>query len=232
MNYLEELFSMKDDGYRSFMAKLTPNLKPDVFIGVRTPELKSLAKKIKAAGEDVAFMENLPHRYFEENQLHAFLISLEKNYDKAMTSTEEFLPYIDNWATCDQLSPKVLKKDLAKTKEAAYHWMESKHTYTLRFGVEVMMRYFLDDYFKVEYLERISNIRSEEYYVNMMLAWYFATALTKQYEATLFVIEEKKLEPWVHNKTIQKAIESYRISEEQKNYLRTLKLKKIKSKEH
>ncbi|MCR5545448.1 MAG: DNA alkylation repair protein [Lachnospiraceae bacterium] len=227
MNYLEELFAMKDEKYRSFMAKLTPNLKPDIFIGVRTPELKAMAKKIKAAGEEKAFMENLPHRYFEENQLHAFLISLEKDYDKAMKSTEEFLPYIDNWATCDQLSPKVFKKDLARTKDAAYYWMESDHSYTLRFGIEIMMRYFLDDYFKVEYMERISYIRSEEYYVNMMLAWYFATALAKQYDATLPFLEKQRLDSWVHNKTIQKAIESYRISKEQKNYLRTIKMKRI-----
>lgn len=225
MNYLEELFLLQDEKYRDFMAKLTPNLPKDVFIGVRTPELKKLAKDIKKSGEESAILEQLPHRYFEENQLHAFLISMEKDYDRALRLTEEFLPYIDNWATCDQLSPKVFQKHLPEVRQAAYGWMASSHPYTIRFGIECFMRYFLDDAFAPEYPEAISKIRSEEYYVNMMIAWYFATALAKQYTAVLPILEERKLDPWVHNKTIQKAVESYRVTKEHKEYLKTLKWK-------
>ena len=225
MNYLEELFLLQDIKYRDFMAKLTPNLPKDVFIGVRTPELKKLAKDIKKSGEESAILEQLPHRYFEENQLHVFLISLEKDFDRALRLTEEFLPYIDNWATCDQLSPKVFAKHLPEVRSASYQWMASSHPYTIRFGIENFMRYFLDDEFAPEYPEAISKIRSEEYYVNMMIAWYFATALAKQYDAVLTYLENKKLEPWVHNKTIQKAVESFRVTDEHKAYLKTLKIK-------
>lgn len=225
MNYLEELFLLQDLKYGDFMAKLTPNLPKDVFIGVRTPELKKLAKKIKKAGDESIILDHLPHHYFEENQLHAFLISMEKDFETALTLTEKFLPYIDNWATCDQLSPKVFQKHLPEVRQAAYGWMTSSHPYTIRFGIECFMRYFLDEEFLPEYPEAISKIRSEEYYVNMMIAWYFATALAKQYEEVLPYIENGKLEPWVHNKTIQKAIESFRVSEEHKAYLKTLRIK-------
>ncbi|MCR5396900.1 MAG: DNA alkylation repair protein [Lachnospiraceae bacterium] len=225
MNYLEELFLLQDEKYKDFMAKLTPNLPGEAFIGVRTPALKKLAKEMKKSGEESAILEQLPHRYFEENQLHAFLISLEKDFDRALRLTEEFLPYIDNWATCDQLSPKVFQKHLPEVRQAAYGWMTSSHPYTIRFGIEIFMRYFLDDAFAPEYPEAISKIRSEEYYVNMMIAWYFATALAKQYTEVLPILEERKLDPWVHNKTIQKAVESYRVTKEHKEYLKTLKWK-------
>ncbi len=225
MNYLDELFLLQDIKYRDFMAKLAPNLPKEVFIGVRTPALKKLAKDIKKSGEESTILEQLPHRYFEENQLHAFLISMEKDFDKALELTEEFLPYIDNWATCDQLSPKVFGKHLSEVRSASYGWMASSHPYTIRFGIENFMRYFLDDAFAPEYPEAISKIRSEEYYVNMMIAWYFATALAKQYTAVLPMLEERKLDPWVHNKTIQKAVESYRVTKEHKEYLKTLKWK-------
>ena len=225
MNYLEELFLLQDEKYRDFMAKLTPNLPKDVFIGVRTPELKKLAKKIKKAGDESVILDHLPHHYFEENQLHAFLISLEKDFGDALMLTEEFLPFVDNWATCDQLSPKVFQKHLPEVRQAAYGWMTSSHPYTIRFGIECFMRYFLDEEFLPEYPEKIAILRSEEYYVNMMIAWYFATALAKQYTAVLPILEERKLDPWVHNKTIQKAVESYRVTKEHKEYLKTLKWK-------
>ena len=225
MNYLEELFLLQDEKYRDFMAKLTPNLPKDVFIGVRTPELKKLAKKIKKAGDESVILDHLPHHYFEENQLHAFLISLEKDFGGALMLTEEFLPFVDNWATCDQLSPKVFQKHLPEVRQAAYGWMMSSHPYTIRFGIQCFMRYFLDEEFSVEYAEKIAILRSEEYYVNMMIAWYFATALAKQYTAVLPILEERKLDPWVHNKTIQKAVESYRVTKEHKEYLKTLKWK-------
>ena len=177
------------------------------------------------SGEYKDFIAQLPHKFFEENQLHAFILSYMHDFDIVIREIGRFLPYVDNWATCDQMSPKVFKKNTDKLLEQIKIWIKSNKTYTIRFGVGMLMRYYLDDNFKSEYLDMVSKIKSDEYYVNMMIAWFFATALAKQYEATLPFIEGKKLDKWTHNKTIQKAIESYRISSEQKDYLRTLKSK-------
>ena len=173
----------------------------------------------------LSFLDELPHKFFEENQLHAFIISEIKDYDECILYLNKFLPYVDNWATCDQMSPKVFKKNHSKLLDQIKVWIKSSKTYTIRFGIGMLMQYYLDDDFKLEYLEMVSNIKSDEYYVNMMIAWYFATALAKQYDSTIKIIEGKKLDVWTHNKTIQKAIESYRITFEQKDYLRSLKRK-------
>ena len=220
------LYSKQDIKYRDFQAPLFPNIDKEKMIGVRTPELKKLAKVLN--GSDIAkrFIETLPHDYFDENQLHAFLISLSKDYQTCLKEVDRFLPHVDNWGTCDQLSPKVFDKHKDELIVSIKRWIKSKHTYTVRFAIGMLLALYLDDYFKEEYMELVSAVKSEEYYINMMIAWYFATALAKQYKTAIKYIEDKKLSPWVHNKTIQKAVESYRVSEEQKTYLRSLKLLK------
>ena len=217
------LFERQDIKYRDFQKPLFPGVTEDRFIGVRTPELKKLAKELY--GSDLAnqFVKELPHRYFDENQLHAFIISLIKDYKICLKEVERFLPFIDNWGTCDQLSPKVFSKHKDELILIIKKWLKSGHVYTKRFAIGLLLGLYLDDSFKKEYLEWVSNIQSEEYYINMMIAWYFATALAKQWDVAIKYIEEKKLSPWVHNKTIQKAVESYRITDEQKTYLKSLK---------
>ena len=219
----KELFEMQDEGYRSFHSKLIPSVDPAKIIGVRTPQLRSYAKQFAKRPEAEIFLQQLPHTYYEENNLHAFLIEQIKDYETCVAEWNCFLPYVDNWATCDLVSPKVFKKHLPELLGQLQIWMASKRPYTIRFGMEALMRHFLDDAFRPEYLGLAAAIRSEEYYVNMMTAWFFATALAKQYEATIPYIEEQRLDEWTHNKAIQKAIESYRVSDEQKAYLRTLK---------
>ena len=221
----EELFNLQDIEYRDFQKKLIPTVDPETVIGVRTPQLRKLAKQLRGTSEAEAFLETLPHDFFDENQLHAFLISEEKDYDKCIRRVEAFLPYIDNWATCDQLSPKVFKKHKGELLLCIRKWLKSKHTYTIRFAIGMLMQHFLDDDFDLQYPEMVARVHSEEYYVNMMVAWYFATALAKQYEAAVPYLEEQKLDIWTHNKAIQKARESYRITPEQKEYLKSLKRK-------
>ncbi|MBQ4556228.1 MAG: DNA alkylation repair protein [Clostridia bacterium] len=223
MDILNELFLLADEKYRDFTANLTPTLPRDSFIGVRTPALRAFAKRLFGSADAADFMRALPHKYFEENNLHAFLICEIRNFEECVSELENFLPYVDNWATCDQMSPKVLKKHPDKVLKLAKKWIKSKHTYTVRYGIGMLMRYFLDDNFSDEYLALVASVRSEEYYIKMMQAWYFATALAKQYDAVLPYIKERRLKKWTHNKAIQKAIESYRITDEQKEYLRTLK---------
>ena len=224
MNIIDELFNLKDEKYKVLQAKIIPNISSNSIIGVRTPLLRDLSKKL-VKDDYSLFLNDLPHKYFDENQLHAFTISLLKDYDECIMYVNKFLPYVDNWATCDQMSPKVFKKNTDKLLEQIKVWIKSKETYTIRFGIGMLMQYYLDDNFKVDYLNMVSKIKSDEYYVNMMIAWYFATALAKQYEATLPFIEGNKLDVWTHNKTIQKAIESYRIAPSKKDYLRGLKIK-------
>ena len=221
------LFSLQDTAYRDFQAKLIPNVAADSVIGVRTPLLRSFAKELcKTGGGGVNdFLSSLPHKYFDENQLHAFLISGQKDFENCISLLEQFLPFIDNWATCDQLSPKIFNKNHEKLLPYIEKWLKSTETYTIRFAIGMLMQHFLDEDFNPLFLEKVSQIRSEEYYVNMMIAWYFATALAKQHESAVSYIEQKKLAPWTHNKAIQKSIESYRISPEQKEYLRGLKVK-------
>lgn len=221
----EELFSFQDKEYRDFQKKLIPTIYQENVIGVRTPILRKFAKSLVKENKYKSFLEDLPHKYFDENQLHAFIISEIKNYDECISYINIFLPYIDNWATCDQMSPKIFKKNKKKLLNQIKIWIKSKDTYTIRFSIGMLMNHFLDEDYNPKYLEMVSKIKSDEYYINMMVAWYFATALAKQYDDTISYIENNKLDKWTHNKTIQKAIESYRITEEQKDYLRKLKIK-------
>ena len=225
-----ELFRLQDKEYQAFESKLIPTVDPKTIIGIRTPALRKLADTYFKDPKIKDFLHALPHHYFEENQLHAFLISKFRNYDECLEETERFLPYIDNWATCDQLSPKVFARHPEELLVSIRRWLDHDHTYTVRFGIGMLMRHYLDDAFQEEYPELVAKIRSDEYYINMMIAWYFATALAKQYDTVIPYLEERKLDPWTHNKTIRKAIESYRISPEQKEYLRTLTIKEMKEK--
>ena len=222
----EELFAMQDMGYRDFHAKLMPTMDKERVIGVRTPALRAFAKVYGKTEEARIFLQVLPHTYYEENNLHGLLIEQIKDYEECVAELNRFLPYIDNWATCDLLAVRVVKNHLEAFEKEIDRWMASDQTYTIRFGIGMLMRYYLGDAFQLQYPEKVARIRSEEYYVNMMRAWYFATALAKQYEQILPFIEKKRLDVWTHNKTIQKAIESYRITAEQKSYLRILKIKK------
>ena len=223
MSITEELFKLQDLGYRDFQARLMPTIDKDTIIGVRTPVLRKLAKQFAPTDEAKEFIEHLPHKYYEENNLHAFIISQTKDFDEAISQTNRFLPYIDNWATCDSFSPKIFKKHTTELLDNVKVWIKSTHTYTCRFGIEMLMSFYLDDLFKPEYAEMVASVRSDEYYVKMMIAWYFATALTKQYDATIGYITGKRLDSWCH-KTIQKAIESFCISDERKAFLKGLKL--------
>ena len=222
----KELFLLQDVQYRDFQAKLIPNVPAESMIGVRTPALRSLAKQLAKQEEISVFLRELPHRYFDENQLHAFILSEWKDYARCMEGVRRFLPFVDNWATCDQLSPKVFRKHRPELLESIREWLSSGQTYTLRFAVGMLMEHFLDEDFDPVYPEMVARVRSEEYYVNMMVAWYFATALAKQYDAVLPYIEDRRLDSWTHNRTIQKAVESYRITEDRKAVLKSMRIRK------
>ncbi len=219
------LFELQDITYRDFQKKLIPTVNPDTVIGVRLPEIKKLAKEFYARDDAQDFLNALPHKYYDENQLHAFMISLEKDFDRAVFEVEKLLPYVDNWAVCDSLAPKAFRKYKAELVPQINRWIKSSETYKIRFGVKMLMALYLDDDFKPEYPETVAKIRSEEYYVNMMIAWYFATALAKQYDSVISFIENKQLDEWTHNKAIQKCVESRRISPEHKEYLKSLKIR-------
>lgn len=197
---------------------------------IRTPELRKFAKAFAQKPEATKFLQILPHKYYEENNLHGFLIETMKDYGQVIAALDAFLPFVDNWATCDLMSPKIFQKHLPELLEQIKIWVASDHTYTIRFGIEMLMTFFLDEQFQPEYLALVAGVHSEEYYVNMMIAWFFATALAKQYDAVLPFIQQGCLEPWTHNKAIQKAVESYRISDDQKTYLKSLKIKIVKDK--
>ena len=222
--YTERLMELQDTGYRDMQKKIIPTVNPDSIIGVRTPALRALAKEILKSGDYKVFLNELPHKYFEENQLHAFILSGMKDFDECMDELEKFIPFVDNWATCDQMSSKVFKKHKDELLKHIKVWIKSDKTYTVRFGVGMLMEHFLDEDFDLKYPEMAARIRSDEYYVNMMIAWYFATGLAKQYESIIPFIEQKRLAPWTHNKAIQKSVESYRITDEQKAYLKSLKV--------
>ena len=217
------LFALRDEKNAAFVAKLIPNISPENILGVRTPALRKLAKELWKSGDPAPFMAALPHAYFEENGLHAFFLEQIRDFDACLAAVEGFLPWVDNWATCDSMSPPVFRKHRAALLPHIRRWLASGQTYTTRYGVKLLMDHFLDGDFRPEYLEMVSVIESEEYYVNMMIAWYFATALAKQYDSVLPYLKEKKLSLFTHNKTIQKAVESYRITLNQKNYLRRLR---------
>ena len=228
MNDLQkQLFTMQDLKYRDFHAKLMPTIDKATIIGIRTPMLRKFAKEFEKSEASGQFLKALPHQYYEENNLHGFLLEMERDYDTLVKQLDEFLPHVDNWATCDMMRPKVLKKHLPELLLKVKEWLASEHVYTVRYGIGMLLSFYLDEDFQPEYLEWVARIRSDEYYVNMMSAWYFATALAKQYEVTLPYIEKQRLDVWTHNKAIQKAIESYRVTDEQKKYLKTLKQKNL-----
>ena len=225
-NVQTRLFELQDLKYRDFHAKLMPTVNKEKIIGVRTPALRVFAKKYGKSVEAKEYLQILPHQYYEENNLHGLLIEQIKDYDICLEELERFLPYIDNWATCDLLALHMMKKHRDIYIREVYRWMGSDKPYNIRFGISMLMRHYLDEGFKPEYPAKVAAIRSEEYYVNMMRAWYFATALAKQYEKILPFLEERRMDIWTHNKTIQKSIESYRITKEQKDFLRTLRIRK------
>jgi len=219
----KDLSHLQDLKYKDFHCRLIPTVDPETVIGVRAPALKAYAKSLY--NTDVsAFLDDLPHKYYDENNLHGLLVMNIRDYHECIAALDSFLPFVDNWATCDLLRPVSFKKHRTELLEEIKRWLASEHTYTIRFGLEMLMTHFLDEDFKPEYLDWAASIKSKEYYVNMMLAWYFATALAKQWDAAIGYIENRRLSPWVHNKSIQKAIESYRISDDQKACLRTLKI--------
>lgn len=224
MKAQELLFQLQDKGYRDFQSKLIPTIPVETIIGVRIPVIRKLAKEYGKDPESVEFLKQLPHTYYDENILHALLVAEIKDYEVCVKEVERFLPYVDNWAVCDIFSPKVFRKNKDKLIDKIREWTTSGHPYTCRFGMGMLMTHFLDEDFRVEYLEIPAAVHSEEYYVNMMIAWFYATALAKQWDVAVGYIEKKCLDPWTHNKTIQKARESYRITREQKEYLKTLKV--------
>ena len=220
-----ELFSCQDLKYRDFHSKLMPDYNKNNIIGVRSPQVRSIARAFSKREDIDEFLFELPHKFYEESNVHGFIICGFSDYDKTVKYLDDFLPYVDNWATCDLLKPKAFPKNKDRLINDIDRWLESDKTYTKRFAMGMLMTHFLDEAFKEEYLEKIYTLRSEDYYLNMMKAWFFATALAKQYDAALPYIEERRLAPWTHNKAIQKAVESYRITDEQKAYLRSLKVK-------
>ena len=222
-NVQTRLFELQDLKYRDFHAKLMPTVNKEKIIGVRTPALRVFAKKYGKTDEAKEYLQILPHQYYEENNLHGLLIEQIKDYDTCLEELERFLPYIDNWATCDIPRPKCFAKHKTELLPVIKEWIASGNTYTIRYGIGTLMSFYLDEDFKPEYIELVASVQSEEYYVNMMIAWYLATALAKQWDATIPYLEERKLSPWVHRKTIQKAVDSYRITDEQKVYLKTLR---------
>ena len=223
MTVSDLLMENREEEYALFEAKLAPTLPKEVFLGSRVPRLRAIEKQLRGTEEAEEFLRSLPHRYYDENLLHSILLSNRKDYAAVLAALDEFLPYVDNWAVCDTLNPKIFAKHREELLLKVREWIASPAPFTCRFGIDMLMTYYLDEAFLPEYAELPAAVRSEEYYVNMMIAWYYATALAKQWDSVIPFLEEERLSVWVHNKTIQKAIESYRITEEQKTYLRTLR---------
>ena len=223
MSVYEKLLEVKDDEYKTFQAKLVPNIDPATIIGVRTPQMRTIAKEVFSSDERDAFLTGLPHKYYEENLVHFFVISLIKDFDECIKAVETFLPYVDCWPVSDQATPKSFKKNHEKLLPYIRKWIASDEVYTARFGIRMLMNEYLGDDFKEEYLELVASKKGDDYYLKMMVAWYFATALAKRYDESVKYIEGRRLDEWVHKKAIQKAIESYRVTEEHKEYLRSLR---------
>ena len=223
MSVYEELCKVKDDKYKEFQSALVPNISKDTILGVRTPEMRKIAKDMFNTDEGKKFLKKLPHKYYEENLVHFFMIALIKDFDECVKETERFLPYIDCWPVCDQSSPKAFKKKHDELLPLIKKWIDSDHVYTSRFGMRMLMNEFLGEDFKPEYLTWVASKKGEDYYLKMMVAWYFATTLAKQYDATIPFFEKHILDDWCHKKAIQKAIESFRVSDEHKEYLKTLR---------
>ena len=223
MTVYEELLKVKDDKYKEFQAKLVPNIDPGTILGVKTPQMRQIAKEMYSSKEKDAFLKDLPHKYYEENLVHFFIISMIKDFDECIREVETFLPYVDCWPVSDQATPRSFKKNHEKLLPYIKKWIKSKHLYTSRFGIRMLMNEFLGDEFKDEYAKLVASVKSDEYYLKMMVAWYFATALAKNYDETIKYIEERKLDDWVLKKTIQKAVESYRVTDEHKEYLKSFR---------
>lgn len=221
----DRLFELQDLEYKEFHSKLMPTVCEEKIIGVRVPQLRKFAKELNKLECKTEFLRTLPHKYYEEDNLHAFLIEQIKDFDECISALDNFLLFVDNWATCDMMAPKVLGKSPEKLYEKIEEWVKSSHTYTVRFAVVTLMKFFMNERLDEKHLKLISSIKSDEYYINMAIAWYFATALSSNWEMVIPYIEKQKLDKWIHNKTIQKAVESYRITKEQKEYLKTLKLR-------
>ena len=223
MTVYERLIGCADEKYKEFQSKLVPNIPGETILGVRTPDMRRIAKEINGTAEAGKFLAELPHKYYEENLVHFFVIAMIKDFDECVAAVERFLPYVDCWPVCDQSSPKIFTKNHDRLLPRIKAWIASEHVYTSRFGIRMLMNEFLGADFRPEYLAWVAAVKGEDYYIKMMVAWYFATALAKQYDESVVYIEERRLEPWTHNKAIQKAIESFRVSEEHKAYLRTLR---------
>lgn len=223
MTVSERLFACRDEAYKEFQSRLVPNIPKETIIGVRTPEMRRIAKEIKGTREAEDFLSALPHEYYEENLVHFFLVSLIKDFDECANAVETFLPYADCWPVSDQASPKAFRKDHEKLLPLIRRWIGSEHVYTARFGIRMLMNEFLDADFKPDYLEWVAAVKGEDYYIRMMVAWYFATALAKQYDETVPFIEQRRLDPWTHKKAVQKAIESFRVTDAHKEYLKSLR---------
>lgn len=226
MTVYEMLLPYRDDAYRDFQAKLVPNIAPDTMLGVRTPQLRAIAKALCQSADRDAFLRDLPHRYYEENLIHMFVLSAERDFDACVRGVEAFLPHMDCWPVSDQATPKAFRKNRQRLLPCVEKWIASDHVYTARFGIRMLMNEFLDADFRAEYLDLAASNPGEDYYLKMMVAWFFATALAKQYDATVPYFEARRLDSWVHNKAIQKAIESYRVTDAHKEYLKTLREKK------
>ena len=220
------LIQLADPGYRAFHSKLMPTVDPEKILGVRVPQLRALAKKLSGTHTAAAFLQDLPHRYYEEDNLHGLLIAAGRDFSWVLEQLDQFLPYIDNWATCDLIHPKTFRKHPEGLEEKIQTWLACQEPYTVRFGLGTLLTFYLDDAFRPEHLQWAAQLKREEYYIRMMTAWYFATALAKQYDQALPYLQKNRLDPWTHNKTIQKAVESARISSEQKTYLSTLRRRK------
>ena len=223
MTVYERLSACRDEEYRDFQSKLVPNIPKDTVLGVRTPDMRKIAKEIKGTEDAEAFLSQLPHEYYEENLVHFFLIAEIRDFDECVKAVETFLPYVDCWPVCDQSSPRAFARNHERLLPFIKKWIGSEHVYTARFGIRMLMNEFLGEDFRPEYLEWVAAVNGEDYYVKMMVAWYFATALAKRYDESVVYVEERRLEPWTHKKAIQKAIESFRVSDEHKEYLKTLR---------
>ena len=220
--FIQRLYDLSDSQYADLSRKTIPSIDPSLVIGVRTPALRSFAKELNGSDFASEFLKNLPHKYFEENQMHAFLLSLDKDFDRCITNVNLFLPYVDNWATCDQMNPAVFKKHHKELLKFVDRWIKSKDIYAIRFAIKALMDHFLEDDFDPKYMELVSGISSEEYYIRMMVAWYFATALAKQHDSAIVYFEQRRLDPVIHKMAVRKAIDSFRIDKDTKDYLRTL----------
>ena len=223
MTVYERLIACSDEQYKEFQSKLVPNIPKETVLGERTPDMRRIAKEIRGTEEAEGFLAELPHKFYEENLVHFFLIAMIKDFDRCVQAVENFLPYVDCWPVCDSSSPKVFTKNHEKLLPLIRKWMDSDHVYTARFGIRMLMNEFLGEDFQPEYLAWVAGVQGEDYYIKMMVAWYFATALAKQYDESVVYIEEHRLEPWTHKKAIQKAVESYRVTEAHKEYLKMLR---------